>query len=203
MKQVRIGQMASKKSCLMLRREILISSLRKKPSIFSMQDFKSVLLTLSSTRIHLLSFQLYWRIRERKNLRQFMSNQQNWLEKTLLSSQEKPLNLEAEVLNLCQNLNLLLILSKESLTSRKSNLRRRTKKMLIWVKSLNRVAMSPRLDAALKSLSKLCTASRWRRLTMMSKSRQSESLSSQTNSSGRTWLEKSKDTICLKVNLRK
>ena len=59
LKQVRIGQMASKKSCLMLRREILISSLRKKLSIFSMQDFKSVLLTLSSTRIHLLSFQLY------------------------------------------------------------------------------------------------------------------------------------------------
>ena len=39
-----------------------------------------------------------------------MSNQQNWLEKTLLSSQEKQLNLEVEVLNLCQNLNLLLIL---------------------------------------------------------------------------------------------
>jgi hypothetical protein len=67
LKQARIGQMASKKSCSMLKREILILSLRKKPSIFSMQDFKSVSLTLSSTRIHLLSFQLYWRIRERKN----------------------------------------------------------------------------------------------------------------------------------------
>ena len=76
------------------------------------------------------------------------------------SNLEKLLNLEAEVLSLFQSLNLLLILSKESLTSRKSNLRRRTKKMIKWVKSLNRVAMSPHLDAALKSLSKLCTVSR-------------------------------------------
>ena len=58
LRQVRIGQIAYKKSCSMLRREILILSLRKKPSIFSMQDFRSVLLTLSSTRIPLLSFQL-------------------------------------------------------------------------------------------------------------------------------------------------